>query len=55
MLGTSAAGVAAHNNSADDKDQWGYAAPVLLAAAFGFVIDYYLWDLLKEQWAKPMS
>jgi hypothetical protein len=55
MLGTSAAGVAAHNNSASEKDQWGYAAPVAVAAAFGLIIDYYLWSQLTQLWAKPMS
>ena len=54
-LGAGAATAGIHNSSATEEDQWSYAGPLLLGGIFGLVTDYFLYDALKRQFAKPWS
>lgn len=54
-LGAGAAATGLHNSSATEKDQWGYAGPLVLGGLFGLVTDYFLYDALKRQFSKPWS
>ncbi len=48
-------GTAIHNGIADDENHWNYTKPILIGAALGLVIDYFLGKEAARMWSKPMT